>query len=218
MATALISKLLNWPQIKSEDARTLHSLSLFLVTCCNALGDVDYMDELDNPANMRVVIATFFDITERKQSCVRFVDLVTFVDKEPRIANDPLFGELQGIAAEGKERKIPVAAKMTRKDKPRGSSFATCVSLFSEAVNANNRATTSYNNIALTKPCLYCRKNHTMTECHQILEKSHKEKLDFSRRNGICFGCLLKGHLSKDCNRRMTCQMCSQKHPSLLHI
>lgn len=42
IATALINK---------------HIFSLFLVTCYNAVEDVDYMDELDNPANMRVVIA-----------------------------------------------------------------------------------------------------------------------------------------------------------------
>lgn len=37
------------------------------------------------------------------------------------------------------------------------------------------------------------------------------------RKSGLCFGCLVKGHLSKDCKRKMSCQVCFQRHPSLLH-
>lgn len=57
IATALMDKLSKWPPIKFEDARSLHSFSIFLVNCSDAMEAVDYMDELDNLADMKVVIS-----------------------------------------------------------------------------------------------------------------------------------------------------------------
>lgn len=50
------------------------------------------------------------------------------------------------------------------------------------------------------------------------VKKSHREKLDFLKEKGLCFGCLNTGHLSRSCERRITCKHCSQMHPSILHI
>lgn len=50
-----------------------------------------------------------------------------------------------------------------------------------------------------------------MAECDQIAEKPHREIGDFKREWHLC---LMKGHLSIDCKRRLTCQVCSQKHPN----
>ena len=33
----------------------------------------------------------------------------------------------------------------------------------------------------------------------------------------FCFGCLSKGHYSKNCCKRITCQKCGQPHPTILH-
>ena len=46
----------------------------------------------------------------------------------------------------------------------------------------------------------------------------HESKVEFLRSKGLCFGCLMRGHLSKECKRRMTCQSCQRKHPTILHI
>lgn len=52
-----ITKPLNGPTIKSDDGEALHDFSLYLTGCRNVMMDVEYMEELDNTANMRVVIA-----------------------------------------------------------------------------------------------------------------------------------------------------------------
>ena len=44
------------------------------------------------------------------------------------------------------------------------------------------------------------------------------DKIEFLKHKGYCFGCLTQGHLSKDCINRLTCQVCSLKHPSILHM
>ena len=39
-----------------------------------------------------------------------------------------------------------------------------------------------------------------------------------NKKNGFCFACLIKGHLSKTCKKRLTCRSCDKKHPTILHI
>lgn len=136
IATALMEKMFKWPQIKSEDAQALNSFSLFLVSCRNVLEDVDYMDELDNPTNMRAIIsklpykirerwrALAFEIQDRDRRRVRFTDLVIFVDKQAKITADPLFGDLQGPTPEKEKKTFPMNKNVKR---VKGSSFATYV-------------------------------------------------------------------------------------------
>lgn len=45
----------------------------------------------------------------------------------------------------------------------------------------------------------------------------HERKIGFLKENGICFGCLCTGHISKDCRKRISCSKCSLKHPTVLH-
>ena len=231
IATALMEKMFKWPQIKSEDAQALNSFSLFLVSCRNVLEDVDYMDELDNPTNMRVIISKLpykirerwrafaFEIQDRDRRRVKFTDLVIFVDKQAKITADPLFGDLQGPTPE-KEKRSSLMNKTAKKEKVKGSSFATYVTAQKEKESDKKKPKTDRtpNNVAFTKPCLCCKRNHTFVECNQVTEKAHKDKLDFIRKAGLCFGCLVKGHLSKDCKKKLACQICSEKHPTMLHI
>lgn len=51
-----MEKALCWPVVKPEDVKSLQAYSLFLRECCNAMEDIEYMKELDMPANMRTVI------------------------------------------------------------------------------------------------------------------------------------------------------------------
>lgn len=56
ITAAYMEKVLNWPVLKPEDVKSLQAYALFLRECCNAMGDVQYMRELDMPGNMRTVI------------------------------------------------------------------------------------------------------------------------------------------------------------------
>ena len=80
------------------------------------------------------------------------------------------------------------------------------------------KAETTHPNSAFSKPCLFCESHHTLEECQKIIGSPHKEKIDFLRKAGLCFGFLTKGHVSKDCKKRMTCGVCALKHPSMLHF
>ena len=49
---------------------------------------------------------------------------------------------------------------------------------------------------------------HGIAECQKVNAQQHEAKIEFLRKNGVCFGCLRVGHMSKYCKRRMTCQTC----------
>lgn len=49
-------------------------------------------------------------------------------------------------------------------------------------------------------------------------KRAHSEKFSFLKENGVCFGCLCIGHISRHCKKRLLCRICSLKHLSILHI
>ena len=52
----LMEKAFNWPPKKSEDGKALCAFSMFLLSCHNTMEDVEYMEEMDSPTYMRVII------------------------------------------------------------------------------------------------------------------------------------------------------------------
>ncbi len=47
--------------------------------------------------------------------------------------------------------------------------------------------------------------------------KSVEDKRKLILDNNLCFGCLRKGHISKDCRSKATCNICKKHHPTPLH-
>ena len=73
-------------------------------------------------------------------------------------------------------------------------------------------------NAANSEVCGFCEGKHALLDCFQFMSQPHNEKVERLKISGYCFGCLKKGHMSKDCNTRLDCQTCQRKHPTLLHI
>lgn len=100
--SAYMNRALNWPQIKPDDAKALHSYSLFLTGCNNAMQDFDQLREIENPTNLRIIVSKLpfkmremwrvsaFDIQEASGKRPRFADLVRFINRQAKIASDPL--------------------------------------------------------------------------------------------------------------------------------
>ena len=49
------------------------------------------------------------------------------------------------------------------------------------------------------------------------MKKPISDRKAFASTKGLCFGCLEYGHLSKDCPKRSTCNVCKKSHPTSLH-
>ena len=70
----------------------------------------------------------------------------------------------------------------------------------------------------VNKVCLFCEGGHTLEFCSQLEKRAHTENFPFLSEKGVCYGCLCIGHVRKDCRRRLSCKVCSLKHPTILHI
>lgn len=210
IAAAYMEKVFMWPGIKSEDVKALQSYSLLLRVCCNALERSLSVYELDAPINMQTVIKKLpyklrdrwrdvaCDLQERLHRRVNFCDIVEFIERQVKIASDPLFGDLHESSAAPRKDMQHVKAQPSSKAK--GSSFATTVATVDKKVGAAMR---SKGGLPKAKTCLFCGAGHTLNLCFLLERKTHSEKMSFLKENDLCFGCLCIGHRSKNCKNRL---------------
>lgn len=72
IASAYIDKALQWPSINQEDGKALNAYAPFLTGCHNTMEDVEYMEEMDNPTNMRMVLSKLpFKMKEMAECSIR---------------------------------------------------------------------------------------------------------------------------------------------------
>ncbi|KAK0148069.1 hypothetical protein N1851_012226 [Merluccius polli] len=224
IASAYLDKALSWPVVKAEDAKSLQAYGLFLRGCCNVMDDIQYMSELNMPANMLTVIKKLpYKLRDRWRSAAcgiqetshrraTFPDIVSFIERQVKIVADPVFGNIQDTL---KTTQIKDSSKgnYQRRTRNQGSSFATTVTSVDEKAHVKREGA------PLDKrTCLYCKGEHALELCSLLEKSAHKEKITFLKEHGVCFGCLCIGHMSKDCRRRLSCKTCGARHPSILHI
>lgn len=160
----------------------------------------------------------------KKDGRATFNDIVHFIQRQARILTDLVFGDIQDVSPAINRGLNQTTMKPT--SRPKGSSFATTVT----SVENNNTAKGTENNSTATKGrspdtipsakkvCLFCEGGHTLEFCPRLEKRTHAEKITFLREKGVCFGCLCIGHVSMDCQKRLSCKECSLKHPTILHI
>ncbi|KAL7874304.1 hypothetical protein SRHO_G00052740 [Serrasalmus rhombeus] len=226
ISMAYLDKALNWPTIKSDDVKALEAYALFLTNCDNAMSDLEYLDEMENAANMRTVISKLpyrlrekfrsiaIDI-QKKDRRTKFKDVVSFITKQAEMAAHPVFGEVSGQTKRQPERStgkknITTLATEAKEQK--------AVKDVGGGDNKKAKEKKPNMNMAFMKPCIFCQGDHTMEQCKKLQKRLHKEKIEFLKSKGLCFSCLIGGHMSSTCEEKKSCEMCSAKHPTLLHI
>ena len=146
---------------------------------------------------------------------MKFKDLTDFIHKQAKVALHPVFGDIKDNMAAKTHSTKQSYHKELKKDTVR-KSFAT------SAVKLEQKITEQVEHSAPATPatvaCLFCKGEHAMETCSKLKGKPHKEKLDFLRNKGLCFSCLKHGHMSKLCKAKVSCEVCSFTHPTLLHI
>ncbi|KAL7848676.1 hypothetical protein SRHO_G00202990 [Serrasalmus rhombeus] len=138
IASAYIAKALKWPQVKSGDGKALNAYAMFLIRCCNSMEDIELLEEMDNPTNLRTVLSKLpykmkerwrteaFELKERRGRRARFADLENFIDRQAKIAMVPLFGNISDSCPTTIGKMDQKEKQLARKE-VRGSSFATNV-------------------------------------------------------------------------------------------
>ncbi|XP_071944927.1 uncharacterized protein [Antedon mediterranea] len=199
MTEAYMEKAQSIDEIRSEDASALSNFSLFLLECRNAMEDLNYLSELNHTKNIQMLVAklpyrlrgrtTTDYIQEEKMRTVTFDDFVEFVEKQSRIANNPVYGSLNSERASKPQRE------KTQKPPSKGSFSTTKEDVI----------------------CLYCKETHNLENCIKFDGLSRETKIEFLKQSRGCFGCLRIGHRSKECRQRLECKTCKGAHPTSLH-
>lgn len=147
-----------------------------------------------------------------KKNCgrvVTFRDLVKFVESEADLATDPVFSP----DVLKSERNRSFEKDKNPKYPPNSNSLLTATSDPQKSSSPTPDSRISSPSII----CPACSKPHILSDCNEFKKRAVKERLDFVQSEGLCFGCLKKGHYSKNCRKRLTCQKCKRPHPTILH-
>lgn len=240
ITAAYMDKALKWPAIKPEDVKALQAYALFMRECCNAMLDIQYLQELNMPSTMKAMIlklpyktrekwrATACDILEKQHRRAQFTDMVSFIERQVRIVTDPIFGDINysqqhSPTGTGKPSTGSKDVSRIKSQKPR--SYATAVTavdapadIGSADTHATEKGSTAKCTTGQRNVCICCSQKHTIEQCPKFEKKMHTDKIAFIKETRLCFGCLRTGHLSKDCGRRLVCKVCQRTHPSVLHI
>lgn len=198
IATAYMDKVLGWPVVKAEDVKALQELALFLRGCCNAMTEIQYMEELNIPSNMRLVVMKWpYKLREK------FPDIVNFLENQVKILSHPLFGDISDVRPSPIMKAVNPSKPLPRSN-IKGSSFATTVTSASHAVTLKSTGHKMQKLPVVSKEmssesCLYCEESHPLFRCSKLNKIPQREKIEFLRGKGICFGCLKVAHMSKEC-------------------
>ncbi len=78
-----------------------------------------------------------------------------------------------------------------------------------------------YTGVTVTHPSTNCvlhpDKGHTTVQCRSFVNKNVLERLKICKKLGLCFLCLCKGHMTKNCHTNTKCGYCGKNHHELLH-
>ena len=199
IATSLVNKILSWPPIPSNDVSGLDEFAIFLRGCLNSLKNIQHgLAEIDAriirhmlcrlPSEATDKWRDEVDLIEVKENrCPNFEDFVLFVERLARINGNPWYGK----------QLFPSTIK-------------------NEAVTTKVK-TMLGSSISSTTACKFCNETHDTAECDKLSELPSQEKQRFVLKLGLCFGCLMRGHMSADCPQRKKCKLCGGRHPTSFH-
>ena len=78
--------------------------------------------------------------------------------------------------------------------------------------SSTSRPTSSATRARLVR-CGFCSGSHSTSSCRELLNLEVPERRERVQRAGLCFLCLLPGHIAKYCSKR--CSVCQGKHNEL---
>ncbi|XP_013873851.1 uncharacterized protein LOC106524553, partial [Austrofundulus limnaeus] len=207
---AFRNKLTKWPKIAANDPLALREFADFLQSCAEAIPQVKGLEILNDCEENHKLLKKLPDWIiqrwsrivveelDKHQEYPSFAHFTQFLQKEAKVACHPVASPFL-INEKTEERHIKRAKALTTTVQPK-SPLPTVVS---------NKP---------KPPCLFCKDElHGVAKCPSFATKTIDEKKVFIRENHLCFGCLRKGHVTKECKVRHSCTKCGRRHPTCLH-
>ena len=213
VATAFRKQADTWPIVKRDDEQAWTKFSIFLIEYQNTMVDMSHINEIDHSATIKLLLTKIpytvrnqwriqVDKTmEAEERCPGFKDFVEFIERQTRIVCNPVYGNIEDPS----KSKDKQQQQRSQKFKTRSSYAAT-----TKPVTEGDT----------TKWCSFCgNSSHNLEVCRKLSKQPHKEKLEYLKSKGLCFGCLKKAqHMCKDCKHKLKCTKCDINHPTVLHF
>ncbi len=202
VADAFRERLKRWPKIQPKDGNGLRKLSDFLKQCQSAMQSVPSLEILNDERENEKILEKLPDWL-----IIRWTRIVVGHRESDRYPSFDVFAKFL-------EEESKVATDRTRRltqkpATPPKSSFG--VTSKTQPPHSNDR---DWNGV---KSCIMCDGAHGLDKCPNFLSLRMEQRHTYIKNNFLCFKCLKKYHISKDCRNKMTCEVCGQKHPTSLH-
>ena len=200
IARSLVNRLTKGEKIQRNDRNALRELSIDLVNCIATLHQVKYFADVNTSDNLRKIIMRLPDYLIQKwkgivveirdkQKSPTINDISTFLRKQVKVEFDPDFGDVT-----------------TRSPKY-------------ETRRADGKEKSGIHAAQKTLKCFVCDGDHKVVECPTVADSTVPQRLDLMKNARLCFSCLNKGHMSKECRSKKKCEKngCTRMHHQLLH-
>ncbi len=199
VARAYRRKLEDWPSIRPNDGEALQKFADFLWQCHAAMSTISYLGSLDSmEENEKLIRKLLYYIVDRWS---RIVDKQLYAVQFDQVGRYPTFAQFCSFVSE--EARVacgPFNPRSASSPQDRSNRRARVFS-----TQGNSATPTSNTNDRPSKPipkCTFCKGSHYISCCSDFLHKDIDSKKSFTRQNGLCFGCLKRNHIYRDCRNR----------------
>ena len=220
---AYLEKLKNWPVMKNGDGVGFRSLYRFLNQCL-AYQKNGLLSGLDSPLMIRSVQLKLPVNMQDKWSHIvckvrrrdgretAFKDFVAFVESESAVLNDPIYSRSGGD-------KLKVNRINTKPGGSTGMPPAPPADTKQEKKTEKPAEVTDLPQESAPAVCPCCNNQHDLDDCEEFKKKKTvKERKQFLYEVQRCWACYGSGHKAQECVKKRVCDVCSQGHPTALHV
>ena len=206
IARACICKLTKGSKIVNGNREGLRDLLHDVVNCIATLQRLSNFADANATENLRQIVTRLPDhliskwkskVTEiREQGQAPTLEHIgTFLRKQVQSAFDPDFGDLD----------------VSRKSEWKGNRDQR------RGIHSTQKISTDQKR---TPKCYVCEDNHRITDCPTYKDSSVPDRIEIIKKHHLCFACLVRGHLTRDCRSKRRCAQngCNRTHHQTIHV
>ncbi len=221
VARAVINRLTKSQKIPPNNRNALRDLSIDLVNSIATLKRLNSFADVNANDNLRKIVSRLphylidkwrykvADLRERGH-VPTVVNISDFVRRQVKAEFDPDFGDLERGRNDTKNDTRPNG---NTRDNRRADNVVP------EHVNTGRRTAYAQQPVNRVRTCHVCSQDHRVSDCPAFIGCSVAERVEHVKDKRLCFSCLNRGHVSRDCRSKKTCDEngCTRTHHKLLH-
>ncbi|CAB4040970.1 WDFY family member 4, partial [Paramuricea clavata] len=201
IARAYINKLVEKRKLQGDDRQALQEFSFDVVNYVATLKQINHLADVNATDNLRKIVKRLPDHLIDKWKGVAsdlrekgvtpsLQHISNFIRKRVKAEFDPDFGDIQ--KSDSRRFRPDRKGIHSGQRDPKKSGIQ----------------------------CYVCSEDHRVAECPTFSSCSNDDKIQHARDQRLCFSCLNRGHVTRDCKSKEKCGVkgCPRFHHCLLHV